>query len=144
MNKIKSFGCIFTIRKVHGGKSKFYQVKLKISLLFFNHTKMTNEFQEKVKKFMDKNNMNNPIENRMLDLVDEIGEVCKEINKMSSYGTKEPEFREEIIMELGDAFYSLITVANYYDIDLSNALNIAIEKYEKRIKKWWHAWSEND
>jgi NTP pyrophosphatase (non-canonical NTP hydrolase) len=61
---------------------------------------MPNEFQKKVKKFMDKNNMNNPIENRMLDLVDEIGEISKEINKMSGYGTKEPEFREEIIMEL--------------------------------------------
>lgn len=49
---------------------------------------MANEFQEKVKKFMDENNMNNPVENRMLDLVDEIGEISKEINKMSEYGTK--------------------------------------------------------
>ena len=105
---------------------------------------MTNEFQKKVKKFMDENNMNNPIENRMLDLVDEIGEVSKEINKMSAYGTKKPEFREDIIMELGDVFYSLIAVANHYDVDLLKSLAMAIEKYEKRIKKGGHAGSEND
>jgi NTP pyrophosphatase (non-canonical NTP hydrolase) len=105
---------------------------------------MTNEFQNKVKKFMDENGMNNPVENRMLDLVDEIGEVSKEINKMSSYGTKQPEFREEIVMELGDVFYSLVTVANYYDVDLLKSLDMAVEKYEKRIKKGGHAGSEND
>lgn len=105
---------------------------------------MTNEFQKRVKKFMNETNMNNPIENRMLDLFDEIGEVAKEINKMSGYGTKNPEFREEIIMELGDVFYSLITVANYYDVDLSNSLDLAIRKYEKRIKKGGHAGSENE
>ena len=96
---------------------------------------MTNEFQDKVKKFMDENNMNNPVENRMLDLVDEIGEISKEINKMTAYGTKKYEFREEIIMELGDVFYSLIAVANFYDVDLLKSLNMAVEKYEKRIKK---------
>lgn len=105
---------------------------------------MTNQFQEKVKKFMDQNNMNNPVENRVLDLFDEIGEVSKEINKMSAYGTQKPEFRTEIIMELGDVFYSLITVANFYDIDLLKSLDMAIEKYETRIKKWGHAGSEND
>jgi NTP pyrophosphatase (non-canonical NTP hydrolase) len=105
---------------------------------------MANEFQKKVKDFMEENKMNNPIENRMLDLVDEIGEVAKEINKMSEYGTKPPEFREEIIMELGDAFYSLITVANYYDVDLSKSLDMAMEKYKKRIIKGGHAGSENE
>jgi NTP pyrophosphatase (non-canonical NTP hydrolase) len=96
---------------------------------------MKNEFQKKVQKFMDENKMNNPIEYRMLDLFDEIGEVAKEISKMSDYGTKKPKFREEIVMELGDAFYSLITVANYYDVDLVDSLALALEKYEKRIKK---------
>ena len=93
---------------------------------------------------MDATNMNNPVENRMLDLFDEVGEVAKEINKMSGYGTKKPEFREEIIMELGDVFYSLITVANYYDVDLEKSLGFAIGKYEKRIKKGGHAGSENE
>jgi NTP pyrophosphatase (non-canonical NTP hydrolase) len=96
---------------------------------------MKNEFQKKVQKFMDENKMNNPIEYRMLDLFDEIGEVAKEISKTSECGTKKPKFREEIVMKLGDAFYSLITVANYYDVDLVYSLALALEKYEKRIKK---------
>ncbi len=49
---------------------------------------MPNKFQAKVKNFMDKNNLNSPVENRMLDFFDEVGEVAKEINKMSGYGTK--------------------------------------------------------
>ena len=93
---------------------------------------------------MNVTNMNNPIENRMLDLFDEVGEVAKEINKMSGYGTKKPKFREEIIMELGDVFYSLITIANYYDVDLEKSLGLAIAKYEKRVKKGGHAGSENE
>ncbi len=102
------------------------------------------DFQKKVTEFMNENNMNNPIENRMLDLFNEIGEVAKEINKMSAYGTKKAEFREEIIEELGDVFYSLITVANYYDVDLGKSLDLVIEKYQNRIEKGGHAGSEND
>lgn len=105
---------------------------------------MPNSFQQKVKKFSDENQMNNPIEYRMLDLMNEIEEVAKEISKMSNYGNKKPEFREEIKMELSDAFYSLITVANYYDVDLDSALEMAIEKYKRRIEKGGHAGSENE
>ena len=105
---------------------------------------MKNEFQGSVKKFMDEHKLNNPIEYRMLDLVDEVGEVAKEISKMSGYGTKKPEFRKEIAGELGDAFYSLITVANYYDVDLPEALAAVIGKYERRIKKGGHPGSENE
>lgn len=93
---------------------------------------------------MEKNNLNNPIEYRMLDLFDEVGEVAKEISKMSNYGTKKPEFRKEIVGELGDAYYSLITVANYYNVDLSKALDMAIEKYKKRIVGKGHPGSENE
>ena len=105
---------------------------------------MNNEFQQKVKKFMDENEMNNPIEYRMLDLVDEVGEVAKEICKMSKYGTEKPTFRDEIKTELGDAFYSLTTVANYYKVDLVEALEIVIQKYKKRINNGGHAGSDND
>ena len=105
---------------------------------------MKNDFQQKVKEFMDENKMNNPVEYRMLDLVDEIGEVAKEICKMSKYGTEKPTFREEIKTELGDAFYSLTTVANYYEVDLLEALEIVMQKYKKRINKGGHAGSDND
>ena len=37
--------------------------------------------------------------------------------------------------KLGNAFYSLITVANYFDVDLEESLNITIKKYEKKSYK---------
>ena len=101
------------------------------------------ELQEKIKKFCKENNLESPPEHRILDLMSELGEVSKEVLKMSDYGRKKPEFREEIKSELGDALYSLITVANSFDVDIEDAANIVLEKYKKRLKKG-SAGSEND
>ena len=62
---------------------------------------------------------------------------------MSDYGRKPLEYREELKSELGDLLYSVITIANSFDIDLEEALNRVLEKYEKRLKKS-SAGSEND
>ena len=70
-----------------------------------------------------------------MDLVSEVGEVAKEVLKMTEYGTKPLQFREEIISEIGDVFYSLITVANYFNINLEEALEMVIKKYKQRINK---------
>ncbi|NKQ38700.1 MAG: nucleotide pyrophosphohydrolase [Methanosarcinales archaeon] len=101
------------------------------------------EIQNKVREFCEENDMEAPIEHRVLDLMSELGEASKEVLKMSDYGKKSIQFREEIKGELGDVFYSLITVANYFDINLEESLNIAIEKYEERLKKG-SAGSENN
>ena len=101
-----------------------------------------NNFQKEVKEFTKKKKMDSPIEYRMLDLVSELGEVAKEICKMSNYGKDDPKLRKEIALELGDAFYSLITVANYYNVDLEEALKIVLAKYEDRIKREGHAGSK--
>ena len=91
------------------------------------------ELQEKIKKFCKENNMEAPAEHRVLDLASEIGEVAKEILKMTDYGKKPIEKNNKIEEELGDAFYSLITVANYFEVDLEKALDIVLEKYKKRL-----------
>lgn len=101
------------------------------------------EIQERIKKFCKENNMESPLEHRVLDTISELGEVAKEILKMSNYGKKHIEYREELKSELGDVLYSLITIANTFDIDLEEALNQVLEKYEKRLKKG-SAGSEND
>lgn len=54
---------------------------------------------------------------------------------MSDYGRKPLEYRKELKSELGDVLYSLITLANTFDIDLEDALNQVLEKYKKRLKK---------
>ncbi len=93
------------------------------------------EIQKKIKDFCKENNLKSPIEHRLLDTMSELGEVAKEVLKMSNYGRKSIEYREEFKDEIGDAFFSLITVANSFDIDLEEALEEVLEKYNKRAKK---------
>lgn len=101
------------------------------------------ELQEKIKKFCKEHNLESPIEHRVLDTMSELGEVAKEILKMSDYGRKPLRYKEELKSELGDLLFSVITIANSFDIDLEEALNIVLEKYKKRLNKG-SAGSEND
>jgi NTP pyrophosphatase (non-canonical NTP hydrolase) len=94
-----------------------------------------NELQEKVRKFCRQHGLEMPPEQRMLDLVSEIGEVAKEMITASDYGKKAPEYSEEMKGELGDLFYSLIAVANKLNVDLEEALDMVLVKYQKRIEK---------
>ena len=101
------------------------------------------ELQKKIKKFCKEYNLKSPAEHRVLDTMSELGEVAKEILEMSDYGRKPIKYREELKSELGDLLYSVITIANSFDVDLEEALNIVLEKYEKTLKKG-SAGSEND
>ena len=53
------------------------------------------------------------------------------------------KYKEEIKSELGDLLYSIITIANSFDVNLEEALKMVLEKYKKRLKKG-SAGSEND
>jgi NTP pyrophosphatase (non-canonical NTP hydrolase) len=75
------------------------------------------------------------VEHRLLDTFSELGEVAKEILKMSNYGRDEFQFREEVKGELGDVLYSLITVANSLNVDLEEELQQVLKKYQKRLEK---------
>ena len=79
--------------------------------------------------------MNSPIEHRVLDTMSELGEVAKEILKMSNYGDRPIKYNDNLKMELGDLLYSIITIANVFDIDLDEALNEVLRKYEQRMLK---------
>lgn len=91
--------------------------------------------QQKVKAFCQKHNLVSPPEYSTLDTMSELGEVAKELLKMTDYGRRPMQFREEIKTELGDVLYSLITLANSLDVDVEEALDTALEKYEKRLEK---------
>ena len=101
------------------------------------------ELQQKIRKFCKKNGLESPAEHRVLDTVSELGEVAKEVLKMSNYGRKPLDIRNEIKPELGDVLFSLITIANYFEVDLEDALNIVLAKYEKRLENG-SAGSEKD
>jgi|TARA_B100000959_G_scaffold267876_1_gene311873 NTP pyrophosphatase (non-canonical NTP hydrolase) len=93
------------------------------------------DIQKKVKLFCEKNELNSPIEHRVLDTMSELGEVAKEILKMSNYGDRPIKYNDNLKMELGDLLYSIITIANVFDIDLDEALNEVLRKYEQRMLK---------
>jgi len=93
------------------------------------------DIQEKVKLFCEKNELNSLIEHRVLDTMSELGEVAKEVLKMSNYGKHPFRYNNKLKMELGDVFYSIITIANAFEIDLDEALNKVLEKYEQRMAK---------
>ena len=93
------------------------------------------KIQKKVASFVKKNNMEATPEIQTLDLVSELGEFSKEILNASNYGRKDTEYHDKLEDELGDVFFSLITVANSFEIKLDKALNRAIKKYNERIKK---------
>ena len=93
------------------------------------------ELQDRVREFVEKHKLDSPPEFRVLDLVSEVGEVSKEILKMTGYGTKPLQKDEEIKSELGDVLYSLIVVANKFDINLGEALDLVLDKYNRRLEK---------
>lgn len=77
-----------------------------------------------------------------LDLVSEVGEVAKEVLLGSDYGRRALQFRQQLADELGDALYSLLVLAEACGVDASDALDAALEKYERRLTERGKAGSE--
>jgi NTP pyrophosphatase (non-canonical NTP hydrolase) len=92
-----------------------------------------NQLQEEIRAFHREHNLSTAIEARALDLVSEVGELCKEIAKATDYGNKPFEPNEAFMLELGDVFFSLICLANTTGMSLEDAISSAMAKYEKRI-----------
>jgi NTP pyrophosphatase (non-canonical NTP hydrolase) len=89
--------------------------------------------QDKVREFVAKHNLKTTPEIRLLDAVSEMGEVAKELIKMTDYGKNPPTYRKEIEEELGDLLFSILCLANHYDIIIDRALDKVLAKYEERL-----------
>ena len=89
--------------------------------------------QEAVARFVERHQLETSVEVRILDLVSEVGEVAKEGLKGTAYGRKPFAPTDEWVSELGDAFFSLLCVANGTGVNLEAALQTAMKKYERRI-----------
>ena len=92
-----------------------------------------NNIQEKVNELIKRYNLESPVEIRFIDLVSEVGELGKEILKGNEYGKKDFCNTENLESEIGDTFFSLICVANGLNINLQNALDNVLNKYENRF-----------
>ena len=92
------------------------------------------DLQQSVAAFMTANDLNPSLSARLHDLVSEVGELSKELLKSTDYGQLEHRVSTQWIAELGDVFYSLITIANSTDVNLGEALAQSMAKYRKRIE----------
>lgn len=71
----------------------------------------------------------------MARVTEEVGELAREINHY--YGEKQKKTSEnekEISEELADVLFIIITMANALDIDLTEAFEQTMEKFETRDK----------
>ncbi|ASJ06981.1 MazG nucleotide pyrophosphohydrolase domain-containing protein [Thermococcus pacificus] len=68
-------------------------------------------------------------------LVEEVGELADELLKVEGVkGERSPEHLKE---ELGDVLFALTCIANYYGVDILEALAESVEKYRIRDKNRW-------
>lgn len=89
--------------------------------------------QERVKKFLEQNNLETKPENRLLDLLSELGEVAKDMNESTDYGEKPEELsvKED---EIGDTLFALLALSENLNIDAEQALDKALKKYRNRME----------
>lgn len=71
-------------------------------------------------------------------LMEEVGELAREMNHRFGAKTKKPEEPEQdLAMELADILFVLLVMANQQKIDLSDALQEVLEKYRLRDHDRW-------
>ncbi|MGQ4833629.1 MAG: nucleotide pyrophosphohydrolase [Candidatus Asgardarchaeia archaeon] len=76
------------------------------------------------------------------DLAEEVGELARVISALEKIKTPKPTDKIDLKAEIGDVLFSLICIANYYGVDLEDALMYVIEKYNSRD---FHRWTpKND
>lgn len=100
-------------------------------------------FQQSVAEFVKQHDLETSVEARLLDLLSEIGELAKEALKGSDYGKTRFTQTEAWEEELADAFFSLVCIANSTGVDLEEALEKVLTKYEDRISNKGKAGSES-
>ena len=71
-------------------------------------------------------------------IVEEVGELAREINSLEKIKKKKSsETNTDIGLELADILFSLVCLANYYEIDLNDSFGKVMKKYATRDKDRW-------
>lgn len=91
-------------------------------------------FQEQVAEFVSQHTLQIPPKDRLLDLTSEVGELAKEFLKNTDYGNRDFYPTRTWMDELGDVFFALICLANSTDVNLAEALDSALDKYQTRLE----------
>ncbi len=71
-------------------------------------------------------------------LVEEVGELARELNHRYGPKTKKPgEPEQDLALELGDILFVLLALANEQKIDMAEAFRRVLEKYRDRDAARW-------
>jgi NTP pyrophosphatase (non-canonical NTP hydrolase) len=71
-------------------------------------------------------------------LVEEVGELARELNHRFGHKTKKPgEPEQDLALELADILFVVIAIANEQRIDLEAAFRRVLEKYDSRDADRW-------
>jgi len=71
-------------------------------------------------------------------LMEEVGELARELNHRFGAKTKKPEEPEQdLALELADVLFVLLVISNQQGIDLGEALGRVLEKYRFRDSERW-------
>ena len=89
--------------------------------------------QRQVRAFIETHDLDAPAAFRLLDLVSEVGELAKDVNESTAYGTT-PETLDISTDELGDVLFALLALCETCDVDAGDALAVSLEKYERRLE----------
>lgn len=98
-------------------------------------------FQTRTRDFLERHSLGHTPQIHALDLISEVGEVAKAILEASDYGRASLLPSPALTEELGDAFFSLIALAESLDVDLEAALEGVLQKYQTRLTAQGHAGS---
>lgn len=88
--------------------------------------------QDRVDAFVETHGLETAPEYRLLDLQSELGEIAKNAVESTEYGARPDELTVNQD-ELGDALFALLALVSALEIDADEALDEAIEKYERRL-----------
>jgi NTP pyrophosphatase (non-canonical NTP hydrolase) len=71
-------------------------------------------------------------------LMEEVGELARELNHRHGAKTKKPgEPEQDLALEMADVLFVLLALANEQGVDLSEALERTLEKYRVRDSTRW-------
>ena len=100
-------------------------------------------FQAQCRAFLARHELIHSPHIHTLDLASEVGEIAKAILEGSRYGESPLQSTPGLEAEVGDAFFSLLALAESLNVDLETALEDTLARYEARLAARGHPGSRN-
>ena len=95
--------------------------------------KSINGLQKEINNFIAEHGGYWPPLSMLCAIMEELGELAREVNFMEGYKAKKSLNKNSNLgEELADLLFSIICVANYYQINLGKELHKVIDKYKIR------------